>query len=108
MNTTNNKSLLDVDQLSEVDIQNIMNEADKLSNDNIESTKKYNSGKSVLTLFYENSTRTRTSFELAAKKLGADVINISLGSSSVKKGESLLNTVKTLEAMQFDLIIVRH
>ena len=108
MNTTNNKSLLDVDQLSEVDIQNIINEADKLSNDNIESTKKYNSGKSVLTLFYENSTRTRTSFELAAKKLGADVINISLGSSSVMKGESLLNTVKTLESMQFDLIIVRH
>ena len=105
---TDNKSLLDIDQLSKVHIENILNEADKLSIDNIETTKKYISGKSVLTLFYENSTRTRTSFELAAKKLGGDVINISLGSSSVKKGESLLNTVKTLESMKFDLIIVRH
>ena len=65
-------------------------------------------GKSVVTLFYENSTRTRTSFELAAKYLGAHVVNIAASSSSVQKGESLVDTGKTLDAMKNDFIVIRH
>ncbi|MCA9607022.1 MAG: aspartate carbamoyltransferase catalytic subunit [Myxococcales bacterium] len=65
-------------------------------------------GKTVINLFYEASTRTRTSFELAGKRLSADVVNISTSSSSVTKGETLLDTVKTLEAMHPDVVVVRH
>ncbi len=65
-------------------------------------------GKSVTTLFYENSTRTRCSFELAAKYLGAHVVNITAASSSVTKGETLVDTGKTLDAMKNDVIIMRH
>ena len=65
-------------------------------------------GKSVVTLFYEASTRTRASFELAAKVLSADAINIAAASSSVSKGESLKDTALTLEAMGMDLIVIRH
>jgi len=65
-------------------------------------------GTTVVTLFYENSTRTRTSFELAGKVLGADVINIAASSSSVSKGESLVDTVKTLQAVGADVLIMRH
>lgn len=63
----------------------------------------------VLTLFFENSTRTRTSFEMAAKRLGADVVNMDIQTSSVSKGESLIDTIQTLEAMlRPDAIIIRH
>ncbi len=65
-------------------------------------------GKTVLNLFFENSTRTRTSFELAGKRLSADVVNISASASSVKKGETLKDTVLTLDAMHADVVIVRH
>ena len=65
-------------------------------------------GKSVTTLFYENSTRTRCSFELAAKYMGAHVVNITAESSSVKKGETLVDTGKTLDAMKNDIIVIRH
>jgi len=65
-------------------------------------------GYSVLLPFFENSTRTRTSFELAGKILGADTINISGSTSSVKKGETLYDTIKTLEAMRSDFIVIRH
>lgn len=65
-------------------------------------------GKTVINLFYEASTRTRTSFEIAGKRLSADVINLSVSTSSVSKGESLLDTVKNLEAMHPDVIVVRH
>lgn len=65
-------------------------------------------GKSVVTLFYENSTRTRTSFELAAKYMSADTVNISVAQSSVAKGESLKDTLKTLEAVTADCVIIRH
>ncbi len=64
--------------------------------------------KICINLFFENSTRTRTSFELAGKKLGADMLNISVGTSSIKKGETLIDTAMTLNAMQPDLIVVRH
>lgn len=65
-------------------------------------------GKTVVTLFYEPSTRTRLSFELAAKRMGADVSNMSISGSSVEKGESLKDTVRTIEAMGVDMIIIRH
>ena len=65
-------------------------------------------GKTVVNLFYEASTRTRTSFELAGKRLSADVINISTSTSSVTKGETLLDTAQNIEAMKSDMIIVRH
>jgi aspartate carbamoyltransferase catalytic subunit len=65
-------------------------------------------GKTVVNLFYEASTRTRTSFELAGKRLSADVINVSASSSSAVKGETLLDTVKNLEAMQPDVLVMRH
>nr|WP_025829161.1 aspartate carbamoyltransferase catalytic subunit [Acetobacter persici] len=65
-------------------------------------------GRTLINLFFEDSTRTRTSFELAGKRLGADVINMSVAQSSVNKGETLLDTAATLNAMQADLLVVRH
>src|SRR3546814_15584363 len=65
-------------------------------------------GRTVINLFFENSTRTRTSFELAAKRLGADTINMSVSSSSIQKGETLIDTAMTLNAMHPDVLVVRH
>jgi aspartate carbamoyltransferase catalytic subunit len=65
-------------------------------------------GRTLINLFFEDSTRTRTSFEIAGKRLGADVINMSVATSSVKKGETLLDTAVTLNAMNCDLLVVRH
>lgn len=85
-----------------------------LANDYVEQNRSANKktsllrGKTVINLFYENSTRTRTSFELAGKRLGADVINMSVASSSVKKGETLIDTAMTINAMHPDFIVVRH
>ncbi len=65
-------------------------------------------GRTIMNLFFEASTRTRTSFEIAAKRLGADVINMSVGASAIKKGETLLDTAMTLNAMRPDVLVVRH
>lgn len=65
-------------------------------------------GKAMVTVFYENSTRTRTSFEVAGKYLSADTVNLAVATSSVQKGESLRDTIKTIEVMGFDLIVIRH
>ena len=65
-------------------------------------------GRTVVSLFYEESTRTRLSFETAAKRLSADTMNFSVSTSSVKKGESLRDTVETIEAMGIDVVVVRH
>lgn len=65
-------------------------------------------GKTVVNLFFENSTRTRTTFELAATRLSADVVNLQVSASSTAKGETLLDTLKTIEAMQADLFVIRH
>src|SRR5687768_10015638 len=65
-------------------------------------------GRTIANLFYENSTRTRNSFSLAARRLGADTIEFSAAGSSVSKGESLIDTAKTIEAMNVDVAIVRH
>ncbi len=64
--------------------------------------------KTIVNLFYENSTRTRLSFELAQKRMGADVVNFSTGSSSVKKGESLKDTIRNISSMKIDMVVVRH
>ncbi|MCH8567246.1 MAG: aspartate carbamoyltransferase catalytic subunit [Balneolales bacterium] len=64
--------------------------------------------KTIVNLFYENSTRTRLSFELAQKRMGADVVNFSSSSSSVKKGESLKDTIRNIESMKIDMVVVRH
>ena len=81
--------------------------------DNTQSSKKIKSipllrDKTVMNLFFENSTRTRTTFEIAAKKLGAEVINMNIATSATSKGESLLDTIRNLEAMFVDAFIVRH
>ncbi|HWP96158.1 MAG TPA: aspartate carbamoyltransferase catalytic subunit [Syntrophomonadaceae bacterium] len=65
-------------------------------------------GKAMVTVFYENSTRTRTSFEIAGKYLSADTVNLAVSTSSVQKGESLKDTIKTIEVMGFDLMVIRH
>src|SRR5690606_15519639 len=65
-------------------------------------------GKSVFNLFFENSTRTRTTFEIASKRLSADVINLNISASSASKGESLLDTIDNLSAMHADMFVVRH
>src|SRR4030066_553567 len=65
-------------------------------------------GKTVVNLFYENSTRTRISFELAEKRLSADSVNFSVGQSSVSKGETLKDTIKNIKAMKVDMVVVRH
>ena len=65
-------------------------------------------GRTIVNLFFEDSTRTRTSFELAGKRLGADIINMSVATSSMKKGETLIDTSMTLNAMHPDVLVVRH
>ena len=65
-------------------------------------------GKSIFNIFFENSTRTRTTFEIAAKKLSADIVNLNVNASSTAKGESLLDTIDNLAAMRADMFVVRH
>src|SRR5664280_314931 len=65
-------------------------------------------GKTIVNLFYENSTRTRISFELAEKRLSADAINFSISTSSVSKGETFKDTIRNIEAMKIDMVVVRH
>ena len=103
-------NLLGLKETSRDDITAILDDAVKLKNDVLkQDIKKSNilSGKSIITLFFENSTRTRVSFELASKYLGATAANISAGGSSIAKGETLIDTAKTLEAMGTDVIIIR-
>ena len=104
------KHLLDVDSLSSNQIQDLIQPAREYRD--LRATGPYKTdilrGGSVYTLFFENSTRTRVSFEHAGKALGADVINIAAATSSVNKGESLLNTALTLDAMGVDALIIRH
>jgi aspartate carbamoyltransferase catalytic subunit len=104
------KHLLSVTQLSPGDITRVLDTADSFREVGTRVIKKVPAlrGRTVVNLFYENSTRTRISFEIAAKRLSADVINFSTGGSSVAKGESLKDTALTLEAMGADAIVIRH
>jgi len=108
--TLQRKDLLGLEHLDAKEIETILNTVPPFKSLFTRSIKKVPTlrGKTVVNLFYEPSTRTRTSFEIASKRLSADVVNISVASSSVVKGESLIDTGKTLEAMKADIIIIRH
>jgi aspartate carbamoyltransferase catalytic subunit len=105
-----NRHILSIAPLSREEIVAILDLADRYVELNRQIRKKQSvlSGRTQINLFFEASTRTQSSFELAGKRLGADVMNMSIGSSSVAKGETLLDTAMTLNAMQPDLLIVRH
>ena len=104
------KDLLTIDQLGIQGIEEIMLAADSMAEVCRRPIPKVPAlrGKTIASMFFEDSTRTRTSFETAAKRLSADIMNFSASSSSVNKGESLRDTVETIEAMGVDAIIVRH
>lgn len=104
------RDLLGIRNLSAEEIRGILDTAENFREINAREIKKVPTlrGKTVINLFFENSTRTRTSFELAAKRLSADAVNISVSSSSVSKGETLVDTALNLDAMQPDCIVVRH
>jgi aspartate carbamoyltransferase catalytic subunit len=104
------RHLLGIEGLSRDDASAILNLAETYIDKNRADDKKHPilRGRTLINLFYEDSTRTRTSFELAGKRLGMDVINMSVSSSSVKKGETLVDTAMTLNAMRPDIIAVRH
>ncbi|ACI19064.1 aspartate carbamoyltransferase catalytic subunit [Dictyoglomus thermophilum] len=104
------KDLIGIEELSKEEIELIVETAVNMKDILKRPIKKVPTlrGRTICTLFYEPSTRTRSSFELAAKYLSADTISIATSTSSVQKGETLLDTVKTLEAMGIDLFIIRH
>lgn len=106
----NKKDVLGIAELSAREITSILDTAEDMKKIVLSDSKKvhYLRGKTVLTLFYENSTRTRVSFELAAKYMSADTVNITASVSSVAKGETLADTGRTLDAMGADVIIIRH
>ncbi|MCD6319953.1 MAG: aspartate carbamoyltransferase catalytic subunit [Candidatus Desulfofervidaceae bacterium] len=106
----NKHHLLGIRELLPSEIEFILNTADAMKEISFRDIKKVPTlrGKTVITFFYEPSTRTRTSFEIAAKRLSADTINISASTSSLVKGESLLDTARNLQAMQPDILIIRH
>lgn len=107
---TPRKDLLDIESLTDEEIHHLLEAARPFKALFSKSVKKVNdlAGRTVLTLFYEPSTRTRSSFEVAANRLSADVTHFQVATSSVVKGESVLDTVDTLQAMKTDYIIVRH
>ena len=104
------RHLLGIEGLSADDITTILDLAESYVERNRQTDKKHSilKGRTLINLFFENSTRTRTSFELAGKRMGADVINMSVATSSVNKGETLIDTAMTLNAMHPDFIAVRH
>lgn len=104
------RHLLGIDGLSNDDIHGLLGLAEEFVELNRQIEKKRSSlrGRTLINLFFEVSTRTQASFELAGKRLGADVMNMSVGSSSMRKGETLIDTAVTLNAMRPDIIVVRH
>lgn len=104
------RDLLGIRDLSAAEINGILDTAENFREVNTREIKKVPAlrGKTIINLFFESSTRTRTSFELAAKRLSADAVNISVSSSSLSKGETLLDTAMNLDAMNPDCIVVRH
>jgi len=104
------KDLLGLRELSAEEIQLLLATAESFREISLRPIKKVPAlrGKTVVNLFFEPSTRTRTSFELAAKRLSADIVNISASASSITKGETILDTIKNLEALKIDVLVVRH
>ena len=106
----NHRHLLGIEPLAPDEITTILDMADQYADLNRRAHKHGDAltGLTQINMFFENSTRTQASFELAGKRLGADVMNMSMQTSSVKKGETLIDTAMTLNAMQADLLVVRH
>src|SRR5438445_1924145 len=104
------RHLLDVDDFTPTEIEAVMQTTDAMKEVMGPDVPRVPAlrGKTIVTLFYEASTRTRASFELAGKALGADVINVAATGSSVEKGESLIDTVRTLQAVGADALVMRH
>lgn len=104
------RNLLSIDDLSREEIEFVLSTAESMKEISKRDIKKVPTlrGKTMITLFYEPSTRTRVSFEIAAKRLSADTISISTTTSSIVKGEGLIDTIKNLEAMSPDVIVIRH
>src|SRR3954470_16472927 len=104
------RHLLGIEGLSPDEISGLLDLAEEFVDLNLQIEKKRASlrGRTLINLFFEASTRTQSSFELAGKRLGADVMNMAVANSSVKKGETLIDTAVTLNAMRPDLIVVRH
>jgi len=101
--------LLAIEEISALEIQAFLALAENYTLPSfVQNQRSLLKGLTVINLFFEESTRTRTSFELAAKRLGADIINIATATSSLKKGESIRDMVLTLQAMKLDVLIVRH
>lgn len=110
MSELSTKHLLGIKNITSDDIQLIFNTADNFKEVLSRPIKKVPSLRdtTIANIFYENSTRTKVSFELAEKRLGADVVNFSASASSVKKGETLLDTVNNILAMKVDMVVMRH
>ncbi len=110
LSTFPHKHLLGIEYLEPHEIELLLNIADEAVavSRNSDKKKPVLRGRTQINLFFEASTRTQSSFELAGKRLGADVMNMSVASSSVKKGETLIDTAMTLNAMQPDILIIRH
>jgi len=106
----NHKHIISMDDFSAADIDFILQTAENMKEISTRSIKKVPTlrGKTIINLFFEPSTRTRLSFEIAAKRMSADTYNISASTSSTTKGETLIDTAKNLQAMQPDAIIIRH
>lgn len=104
------RHLLGIEDLSKRDVEKILATARSLKEISFRSIKKVPTlrGKTIINCFFENSTRTRMSFEIAGKRLSADMTNFSPGTSALTKGESIIDTINTLNAMQPDMLIVRH
>jgi aspartate carbamoyltransferase catalytic subunit len=104
------RHLLGIEGLSAAEISFLLDRSESYIEQNQQIDKKQSKlrGRTIINLFFENSTRTRTSFELAGKRLGGDVINMAVSTSSVKKGETLIDTAMTLTAMHPDVLVVRH
>ena len=104
------RDLLGIEGLTRPDIDGLLKLADKHAEQNRKAKKSSNKlrGRTQVNLFFEVSTRTQSSFELAGRRMGADVISMSVGASSIKKGETLIDTAMTLNAMHPDILVVRH
>src|SRR5215813_13675742 len=104
------KDLLGIQDINREEILEILDTAESLQEISSRPIKKVPTlrGKTIINLFFESSTRTRTSFEIAGKWLSADVVNVSMSTSSVSKGETLIDTARTLDAMAADCVVIRH
>ena len=104
------RHILGIEDMTREQITYLLDLSEKYVAQNRRADKKASvlKGRTLINVFFENSTRTRTSFELAGKRLGADVINMSVSTSAIKKGETMIDTAMTLNAMGPDVLVVRH